>query len=187
MHPRNHLFVSTLAALAISQRRRSFPWLAWMASLLADADHLAWHSARSGDLSPLAAYRYFRQDPTDGPEGRLPLHRTATIAAGLLLGQFWHPAHEVALGLAFHRMLDDLTGIWHVGRRAYDRRQVQRLKAIVFARENNTCQDCGVSGRFLELHHLIPEAEGGPNHPDNLSALCRPCHDRAHGRPERQQ
>lgn len=168
------------------RRRRSFPWLAWASSLLADADHMAWHRARTGNANPLAAYRYFRQDPTDGPEGQLPLHRTPLIAAGLLLGRRWRPAYEIALGLAFHRALDDLTGVWHVGRRAYERRQIQRLKAIVFAREAHTCQGCGATGVILELHHRIPEAVGGPNHPDNLLALCRPCHDRAHGRAERE-
>ncbi len=185
MHPRYHVLASTLAALAIRQRRRSFPLLAWASSLLADTDHLVWHSARTGNPSPLAAYRYFRQDPTDRPKGQLLFHSTPVIAAGLLLGRWWRPAHDVALGLSFHRALDDLTGVWHFGRRAYERRQIQRLKTIVFARETYTCQECGATGVILELHHRIPEAAGGPNHPDNLLALCRLCHDRAHGRAER--
>ncbi|MBX7236041.1 MAG: HNH endonuclease [Caldilineales bacterium] len=187
MHPIHHLWVSTAAAWAVSKRRRSFPWLAWAASLLADADHLAWHSARTGRLDPSAAYRFFRQDPIDGPESRLLLHRAPVIGLGLLAGRFWPPAGDLALGLAFHRALDELTTIWRLGRRAYDRRLVQRLKIIVFARENHTCQGCGAAGVSLELHHRLPEAQGGPNHPDNLLALCRPCHDRAHGRPERPQ
>lgn len=182
MHPVHHLWVSTAAAWVVSRQRRSFPWLAWAASLLADADHLAWHGARTGSLDPSAAYRYFRQDPTDGPQSRLPLHRVPLIGAGLLIGRYWRPAQEVAIGLAFHRVLDELTTVWHFSRRAYDRRLVQRLKAIVFTRENNTCQGCGATSVHLELHHRIPEAQGGPNHPDNLLALCRPCHDRAHGR-----
>ncbi len=186
MHPVHHLWVSTLAAWGVS-RRRPFPWLGWAASLLADADHLAWHSVRTGRLDLPAAFRYFRQDPTDGPQTRLLLHRAAVIGAGLLLGRYWRPAREVALGLAFHRGLDELTRVWQIGRRAYDRRLVQRLKIIVFARENYTCQGCGVAGVMLELHHRIPEAEGGANQPDNLLALCRPCHDRAHGRAERRQ
>jgi hypothetical protein len=187
MHPLHHLWISTAAAWAVSRRRRSFPWLSWAASLLADADHLAWHSARTGNLDPSAAYRYFRQDPTDGPESRLLLHRAPVIGLGLLAGRLWRPAGDLALGLAFHRALDEATVIWRLGRRAYDRRLVQRLKGIVFARERYICQSCGAAGVFLELHHRLAEAQGGPNHPDNLLALCRPCHDRAHGRAERPQ
>lgn len=187
MHPLHHLCISTATAWAVSKRRRSFPWLAWAASLLADADHLAWHRARTGSLDPSAAYRYFRDDPTDGPESRLLLHRAPIIGLGLLAGRYWRPAHEIALGLAFHRALDETTRVWRRGRRAYDRRLVQRLKGIVFARENYTCQSCGTTGVSLELHHRIPEAQGGPNRPNNLLAICRPCHDRAHGRPERPQ
>lgn len=35
-------------------------------------------------------------------------------------------------------------------------------------------------GTNFQLHHLIPFAAGGPNHPDNLVTLCNDCHAQAH-------
>ncbi len=182
MHPAGHVAASTLAALALARRRRAFPWLAWAASLLADVDHLIWHARQREQIDPVAAWRYFRSQPEDGPEGRLPLHRYEVIGVGHLLGRWCRPVGEVALGLAFHRLVDDATSLWHVGRRRILQWRRDRLGAIVFKREHGTCQGCGATGVALELHHRVPEAGGGRNEPDNLLALCRPCHDRAHGR-----
>lgn len=182
MHPAGHAAASTLAALVLARRRRAFPWLAWGASLLVDVDHLIWHARRRDRIDPLAAWRYFRSRPDDGPEGRLPLHRYEVIGMGLLLGRGSRPIGEVALGLAFHRLVDDATDLWHRGRRAAVQVRRERLRAVVFAREHYACQGCGITGVPLELHHRIAEADGGHNQPDNLLALCRTCHDLAHGR-----
>jgi hypothetical protein len=35
-------------------------------------------------------------------------------------------------------------------------------------------------GPFLEVHHLIPLSEGGPDTPNNVIALCPNCHRRMH-------
>ncbi len=185
MHPAGHLLASTLAALTLSRRRRAFPWLLWGGSLVSDLDHLVWHAANSDRLDPVGAWRYFRSDPSDGPQQHLPLHRYEVIGLGLLVGHWCHPLREVALGLALHRLVDDATDLWHSGRRRSVQRRRERLRAIVFARERHVCQGCGATGLPLELHHRIPEAEGGPNTPSNLLALCRTCHDRAHGRSQR--
>ena len=182
MHPAGHVAVSTLAALALARRRRAFPWLAWVASLLADVDHLIWHARQRQQIDPVATWRYFRNQHEDGPEGRLALHRYEVIGAGLLLGRLFRPVGEVALGLAFHRLVDDATTLWHVGRHRILQGRRDRLRAVVFKREHGACQGCGATGLALELHHRLPEAGGGRNEPDNLLALCRPCHDRAHGR-----
>ena len=40
---------------------------------------------------------------------------------------------------------------------------------------------CRRAGR-LELHHVIPVADGGDDADANLIPLCRPCHFAAHGR-----
>jgi 5-methylcytosine-specific restriction endonuclease McrA len=31
---------------------------------------------------------------------------------------------------------------------------------------------------MLSAHHVIPRAEGGPDHPSNLETLCVSCHGR---------
>jgi len=76
---------------------------------------------------------------------------------------------------------------------------LERTKAAVLRRDKWTCQDCGASfggkrrrvydaalrrGRggyrveSLEVHHIIPRAEGGSDHPGNLKTLCPECHMR---------
>jgi 5-methylcytosine-specific restriction protein A len=70
-----------------------------------------------------------------------------------------------------------------------------RLKGAVARRDRYTCQDCGDSfGRIrrkvfdkdlrggsyrwesLEVHHIVPRAKGGSDHPANLKSLCPECH-----------
>lgn len=46
------------------------------------------------------------------------------------------------------------------------------------------CEVCGC--KAVDIHHIIPRSKFGKNrkdeqdHPSNLIALCRMCHDRAH-------
>jgi len=59
------------------------------------------------------------------------------------------------------------------------------MQAKIVARDNLTCQDCGVkqgtldsngySMRF-EVHHIIPRGMGGSDHPANLKLVCQGCH-----------
>lgn len=50
------------------------------------------------------------------------------------------------------------------------------------------CQGCGEDAPFLgeggepflEVHHLHRRGDGGPDHPDNVIALCPNCHRRVH-------
>ena len=34
---------------------------------------------------------------------------------------------------------------------------------------------CGKSG-YINVHHLLPKSEGGPDHPSNLATVCLDCH-----------
>jgi len=53
---------------------------------------------------------------------------------------------------------------------------------------NGVCGYCGVAAPFarpngqpyLEVHHVLPLSEGGPDTVDNAIALCPNCHRRAH-------
>lgn len=63
----------------------------------------------------------------------------------------------------------------------------QALKLYVVARSKGICEGCGCeapfqtkSGPFLECHHVYRLADGGPDHPENVVALCPNCHRRAH-------
>jgi len=52
------------------------------------------------------------------------------------------------------------------------------VRAEVLARDGHRCR-CGAT-RFLEIHHVVPRAEGGANRPDILITLCNRCHRFAH-------
>ncbi len=58
----------------------------------------------------------------------------------------------------------------------------REVRAIVLARDNGHCRDCGNPCRRGEadVHHLIPRAAGGPDDPANLITLCDGCHARRH-------
>jgi len=53
------------------------------------------------------------------------------------------------------------------------------LRYELFGRHEE-CQRCG-SSEDLEIHHIIPNSEGGEDTRENLAVLCRPCHHEAHG------
>ncbi len=40
------------------------------------------------------------------------------------------------------------------------------------------CENC--SNRAVDIHHIIFRSHGGTDTIDNLMALCRECHDKAH-------
>ncbi len=58
----------------------------------------------------------------------------------------------------------------------------------VWDRDGSRCTRCGwepalatrADPRFLEVHHLTPHEEGGPNELENLAVLCNRCHDVVH-------
>lgn len=63
----------------------------------------------------------------------------------------------------------------------------EALKVYVIVRARGLCEGCGSEapfqtkkGPFLECHHLHRLADGGPDHPINVVALCPNCHRRAH-------
>jgi len=43
-----------------------------------------------------------------------------------------------------------------------------------------TCKRCGTKEAFLEIHHILPKAEGGADDEDNLVEICACCHRIAH-------
>lgn len=53
--------------------------------------------------------------------------------------------------------------------------QLRLSRHSVLARDNYTCQYCGVKGKDLTIDHVIPRWAGGPHTWDNLVACCRRC------------
>lgn len=75
-------------------------------------------------------------------------------------------------------------------RREVIRHEIPRNPAVrtaVLARSGQQCESCGEPGflmddgrRFLETHHIIPLAEGGPDIESNMIAICPNEHREAH-------
>jgi hypothetical protein len=56
----------------------------------------------------------------------------------------------------------------------------QKLKnRLFFDRADQSCEWCEESYDHLEIHHIKPRREGGPNEPENLIVLCPNCHENA--------
>lgn len=61
------------------------------------------------------------------------------------------------------------------------------IKLYAKKRAGATCEGCGENapfnskeGPYLEVHHMFRLADGGPDKPENVIALCPTCHRRAH-------
>jgi len=62
------------------------------------------------------------------------------------------------------------------------------VKEYALQEADGVCQACGDEAPFigedgepfLEVHHLHRRSDGGPDHPDNVIALCPNCHRRVH-------
>lgn len=61
------------------------------------------------------------------------------------------------------------------------KRHVPHIVNPPLARDGHRCRTPGSgSARFLEVHHAVARALGGPNRPDNLVTLCSACHRLTH-------
>ncbi len=56
--------------------------------------------------------------------------------------------------------------------------ELKLSRRSVFARDNYTCQYCGIQSRDLTIDHIVPKRHGGGMHWDNLVACCRRCNTR---------
>lgn len=50
------------------------------------------------------------------------------------------------------------------------------------ARDGMRCVACGAGDQILDVHHIVYLSRHGTNQQHNLVTLCRPCHEKEHGR-----
>ncbi len=65
--------------------------------------------------------------------------------------------------------------------RNHVRRPMPELKLSrrsIFARDNYTCQYCGIHSKELTIDHVIPKRLEGPTTWDNLVCCCRKCNSK---------
>ena len=53
--------------------------------------------------------------------------------------------------------------------------ELKLSRRSVFARDNFTCQYCGITGKDLTIDHVIPKRMGGGMEWENLVTCCRKC------------
>jgi 5-methylcytosine-specific restriction protein A len=51
-----------------------------------------------------------------------------------------------------------------------------KIRYLIYLRDKFTCQDCGIKGIRLDVHHKIPFLISFDNSLENLISLCRSCH-----------
>lgn len=66
-------------------------------------------------------------------------------------------------------------------------RRAEAIRLYALARAQGKCEACecdapflAKAGPFLEVHHVFRLADGGPDHPAHVIALCPNCHRKAH-------
>jgi 5-methylcytosine-specific restriction endonuclease McrA len=65
--------------------------------------------------------------------------------------------------------------------RAYGTQAWRTLAASVIGRDRGICYICGRPGADT-AHHLVAKRDGGADHPANLRAVHRGCHNSVHRR-----
>jgi len=91
-----------------------------------------------------------------------------------------HQAEFEEKQLARRQQYDKDRGRESASKRGYDR--AWRIVKMKHLRRHPLCNRCG-SHKELEVHHIIPIEEGGARlDMKNLETLCKPCHDKHHGR-----
>ncbi len=53
--------------------------------------------------------------------------------------------------------------------------ELRLSRRTVFARDNYTCQYCGITSKDLTIDHVTPKRHGGQMHWENLVTACRKC------------
>ncbi|MBN9654706.1 HNH endonuclease [Halobacillus sp. GSS1] len=73
-------------------------------------------------------------------------------------------------------------------RKTIIRKRAAAIKKYALKRANGICEACKEDAPFqtqdgspfLEVHHLQKLSDGGPDHPENVAAICPNCHRKAH-------
>lgn len=54
------------------------------------------------------------------------------------------------------------------------------FRKMVYRRDGYRCALCDYT-RHLQIHHVVPRGQGGPDKPMNMITLCSDCHALCHG------
>lgn len=171
MRVRDHLLLSTGAALVAWPWLRREAVLPWTTSILIDVDHYlyyCWHDRR---LSPAAALRFFGQAQPPRHAGTRLLHSPLALLV-LLVSRRWRFTTLLALGILFHLGLD-----------AYHEARTRNARRAALARDAFTCQQCGARDQTIVAHLHVQPALLPSYRLECYRSLCARCHEAAHQHP----
>jgi hypothetical protein len=63
----------------------------------------------------------------------------------------------------------------------------ENIKLEAKTRAHYQCVICRQLGVFVEVHHIIPESENGPDTVENAAPLCPSCHETYGGNPDKRK
>ncbi len=155
-------------------------WLAERGSSYVFATHLHGLTDVLRDIEDLALKVWHLKVSTDPFTGRLIYHRNLEPGSGSSLYGL-EVAKAMDVPLAF---LDKAHQIRRrlLGSVADEDAPKSAWNSTVTRR---ACELCGCAVvADLEVHHVVPRADGGDNHAANLMVLCAACHDKHHAAPD---
>lgn len=179
-----------LAMLDLEQRGEHYVKAQWNAQLRAGA--LAGRSVASVEMRMQNISAVLRSVGLPSIQGYVPLDkvgRTGTTAILTSLATYlmdfpvvFRPLPEVEVPPLGKEMPEKSIALTATFQRD------DRVVAWVLRRAGGFCEHCelpapfqtAVGRPFLEVHHVVPLASGGPDTLDNAAALCPNCHRAAH-------
>lgn len=150
-----------------------------------------------GEVFCLAHHVEERPD-TEGDTRRAIVFELGIVPSGPDRGVVVHePAATYSVRRLRHKSLDELRQLALAGtsrnaavaeRRENLRVRSDAVRAYVLQRAGGVCEGCTEPAPFvtkhrqpyLEAHHTTRVADGGPDHPAHVIALCPTCHRRVH-------
>ena len=138
---------------------------------------------RNGDIRQAIVFELEVDSTSTLPE---PVHPSSGRADTPTAERLWsRPINEIR-DLAIQR---PPTHVSKVERRQYTAVRSEAVKVYVLRRANGKCECCNAPAPFkrrgnhrpyLEPHHLTRLADGGPDHPASVAAVCPNCHRKIH-------
>lgn len=165
---RDHIALSTAAAIVVAPRLRRSVVAAWAASILIDVDHYLWFVVRHRQVDPVSAVRSFNSAQAPQHSETRLLHHPAFLLALAAASTRVPALRPPLLGMSFHVALDSV-----------HRARSRRAQQAALRRDAGRCRICGSDDGVVV--HIWRQPRLLPSYRiDNYVALCDGCHHVAH-------